>query len=205
MLFRRRRRFAAADFKAEDSNMTPMIDVVFQLLIFFMLSMHFKEVEGKLLSQLPKTKGLESTPVPQPQLPEVRVILCAGRDTATHLHDKGRHEKADKDGTVCAVLVDRHSIGEVYKTGLHPGKAAANKGVYAALGAKAKELHALQPVDPLGRPVPVILDADSEVPYEHIIGAVNACKAAGVEAIEFVGNPRHEKYYGSFQKGQFRR
>ena len=58
--------------------------------------------------------------------------------------------------------------------------------------------------DPTKRP-PVILDADSEVPYEHIIGAVNACKEMDIHNIEFVGNPRHDKYYGSGQKGQFKR
>ncbi len=40
--------------KPGDLNMTPMIDVVFQLLIFFMLSMHFKEIEGKLITTLPR-------------------------------------------------------------------------------------------------------------------------------------------------------
>ena len=50
----------------EQLNMTPMIDVVFQLLIFFMLTMQFKEIEGKLLSQLPKDKGLAPSHVLQP-------------------------------------------------------------------------------------------------------------------------------------------
>ena len=50
----------------EGADMTPMIDVVFQLLIFFMLTMQFKEIEGKLLSQLPKDKGLAPSHVLQP-------------------------------------------------------------------------------------------------------------------------------------------
>ena len=52
---------------------------------------------------------------------------------------------------------------------------------------------------------PIILDADSEVPYEHIIGAVNAIKAAGIDNIEFVGNPRFDAYYGSGSKDQFKK
>ncbi len=39
-------------------NMTPMIDVVFQLLIFFMLSNQASEVNKKVL-ELPKLKGSE--------------------------------------------------------------------------------------------------------------------------------------------------
>ena len=38
-------------------DMTPMIDCIFQLLIFFMCSIHFRELEGKLQSWLPATSG----------------------------------------------------------------------------------------------------------------------------------------------------
>ena len=41
----------------------------------------------------------------------------------------------------------------------------------------------------------MILDADPEVPYEHIIGIVDACKAVRIDAVEFVANARLEKYY----------
>jgi biopolymer transport protein ExbD len=201
-----RRRRMPEETKPDQTNMTPMIDIVFQLLIFFMLSMHFKEVEGKLMSQLPKDKGLAPTHVLQPELQEVRIVICAGGDTRMHLHDKGKHEKGDKDPNVCKIMVEKIEIGEVYKTELNAGKMAANRAVYMALGAKCKELYETIPSSrDAARKSPVILDADSEVPYEHIIGAVNACKGHGIDNVEFVGNPRHDKYYGSMQKGQFER
>ena len=53
MFFSRRRRGARLDDKFDEAPLTPMIDIVFQLLVFFMLTMQFKESEGKLLSQLP--------------------------------------------------------------------------------------------------------------------------------------------------------
>jgi biopolymer transport protein ExbD len=202
MIFRRRRR-SPDENRPDALNMTPMIDVVFQLLIFFMLSMHFKEVEGKLISQMPKDKGPRPEIAPV-DLREIRVVLCAGGDVRTHLTDKGKHERADKPADVCRVMVERIEIGDVYKSETQPGKAAGNKAVYQALGAKVKELYALVPVVP-GRPAPVIIDADSEVPYEHVIGAVNAIKDVEIHAIEFTANPRHDRYYGSFQKGQFQR
>ncbi|MEM7235655.1 MAG: biopolymer transporter ExbD, partial [Planctomycetota bacterium] len=43
-------------------QMTPMIDIVFQLLIFFLLSAKFIALEGQLSSYLPKDKGLSSSP-----------------------------------------------------------------------------------------------------------------------------------------------
>ena len=34
-----------------------------------------------------------------------------------------------------------------------------------------------------------------EVPYEHIIGTVNACKAVDIKNVEFVGNSKFKKYF----------
>jgi biopolymer transport protein ExbD len=199
-----KRRKLPEDSKPEALNMTPMIDVVFQLLIFFMLSMNFKETEGKLVSQLPKDKGLAPTSVTQPELKEVRIVICAGGDVQTHLTNKGKHEKDDKKADVCKVMVEQIEIGEVYKTEVSPAKAGHNRQMWINLGQKAKELMDQIPSSrDATKKSPMILDADSEVPYEHVIGAVNACKAQGIDNVEFVGNPRHEKYYGSFQKGQF--
>lgn len=57
-------------------NMTPMIDVIFQLIIFFMCSIHFKSLEGKLYSYLPRDKGMSNTSVTDPILDEVRIKLA---------------------------------------------------------------------------------------------------------------------------------
>ncbi|MBI4712455.1 MAG: biopolymer transporter ExbD [Planctomycetes bacterium] len=56
-----------------DLPMTPMIDVIFQLIIFFMCSIQFKALEGKLLSYLPKDKG--GCGGDPPYIEEVRVNL----------------------------------------------------------------------------------------------------------------------------------
>ena len=44
-------------------ELTPMIDVVFLLLIFFIVTLKFKVLEGKLPTFLPKDVGVNSTPV----------------------------------------------------------------------------------------------------------------------------------------------
>jgi biopolymer transport protein ExbD len=41
-------------------ELTPMIDVTFLLLIFFMVSMKFKVLEGKLQTELPKDVGVNA-------------------------------------------------------------------------------------------------------------------------------------------------
>ena len=51
---------SAVEEEAE-MNMTPMIDVTFQLLIFFIITLKFKTLEKKLLSHLPTDLGLNTS------------------------------------------------------------------------------------------------------------------------------------------------
>lgn len=55
---------ATRDFVEQEikTDMTPMIDVTFLLLIFFMCTLHFKSVEGMLPANLPKDIGVFSKP-----------------------------------------------------------------------------------------------------------------------------------------------
>ena len=62
-------------------QMAPMIDVIFQLIIFFMCSIHFKSLEGKLYSYLPKEKGMGVTTMTDVTiLPDVRIRLIYSED-----------------------------------------------------------------------------------------------------------------------------
>ena len=150
------------------------------------------------------------TEVEPPEENEVRVIICASGDWQQHVKDSVKHEKLDKDPTVCAVVVGNIVIGDLYMTEKKEGKVAANKAIYKALAKQAAENYKIIPskkggVEDMSQRPTVILDADSAVPYEHIIGAVNAIKKAGVDDIEFVGNPRLDAYYGSDQKGKLKK
>ena len=187
--FRRRRK--AEEVKPSEAPMSPMIDVVFQLLIFFLLTMNFKEVEGKLLSQLPKIGPHDGPPA---ILEELRIVLCAGGDTRTHRTNKGAHEKVRKPADPCAAMVEGHPIGELFSTEAAPGRVDSNRAIYRAIGAKLRDLIA-RVFSPDDRPPMIILDADSEVPYEHVIGTINACMEVSIHDIQFAANPRFEKYY----------
>ena len=37
---------------------------------------------------------------------------------------------------------------------------------------------------------PVIMDASEDTPWEHVVGVVNACRAVGIDNVEFTGNPK---------------
>ena len=59
----------------QEMEMTPMIDVTFLLLIFFMCTIKFKTLEGKLSAYLPKDKGVNPTPQDEPPEPPIEVRL----------------------------------------------------------------------------------------------------------------------------------
>ena len=70
------------DASATEMDLTPMIDVTFLLLIFFLLGTKFKEPEGKLDAFLPKDKGPPPTNIAQIDPEEeltIRVRVMPGR------------------------------------------------------------------------------------------------------------------------------
>jgi len=62
-----------------DIPMTPMIDVIFQLMIFFMCSIHFKSLEGKLYASMPMDKGPSGGN--PPPIEEVRIRLAYSKES----------------------------------------------------------------------------------------------------------------------------
>lgn len=77
-------------------NMTPMIDIVFQLIIFFMLSLKFKTVERRIESMLPKDRGLAPTPTFPPDFLKVKIkVFRRGLETTADSEDDYTMIKVD--------------------------------------------------------------------------------------------------------------
>lgn len=62
-------------------SMMPMIDVTFLLLIFFMCTIKFKTLEGKLQAYLPKDEGSGSSIEPVDRVPVRAVLIAEGVQT----------------------------------------------------------------------------------------------------------------------------
>ena len=56
-------------------NITPLIDVTFLLLIFFMVTLKFKKLEQKVAAYLPKDRGLAKTKIKLEEKPKITVEL----------------------------------------------------------------------------------------------------------------------------------
>jgi biopolymer transport protein ExbD len=187
----------------QDPPMTPMIDVIFQLLIFFLLTLKFSTQEGKMLSHLPKDKGLAPSDVVNPEINEVRIALCAdaaGGGIKRHFEDKGGHDveqNANLKPEQTLIYVENQPIGTVTKSTKDSDKSRDNHKVYEEAAKQAERIYTATPAssDPTKK-APVKLDPDSVVPYEHVLGVLNALKRLGIDNVEFVGNPRLTKYLG---------
>ncbi len=67
--------------------MTPMIDVTFQLILFFILTFEFRETEGAIPGTLPNKGSLAQavTDVPPPDPIEIKVIPSENRASARYV------------------------------------------------------------------------------------------------------------------------
>lgn len=74
-------KLAGHEGEKAELKMTPMIDVVFLLLIFFMCATKFKSLEGKLETFLPQDEGLiDDEKDRPPPLEEIRIGLSTDAD-----------------------------------------------------------------------------------------------------------------------------
>lgn len=73
--------------------MAPMIDIVFQLLIFFMLQLNIKPSEGNFNINMP-TIAPSNTPTDVPKLPEIKITM-----------------KSDAQGRLTQLLIGERSLG----------------------------------------------------------------------------------------------
>jgi biopolymer transport protein ExbD len=117
-------------------RMTPLIDVIFLLLIFFIMTMQFQKPEGVLANRLPEKSGLAAE---QPQDREIvrlriRLVIAGGDMPSIFLQDREVRSYEDLHGFLTMLPEDvllvvepearvpyRHVVG-VYNTCIKAGK-----------------------------------------------------------------------------------
>ena len=145
-------------------DMTPMIDVTFQLIIFFMLQ-KFKTLEGKLSAFLPKDVGVNTTSAKPMVKLDVHVYLVK-KGTFT----KKGNRKVWTGRKIKWKIQDRYYY---------------NKGDFInGLKQFAKTLR--DPDNP-DKPVPVTLHAHPGVFYGEVTKTVDDVLYSGFEKVTFAG------------------
>jgi biopolymer transport protein ExbD len=150
-------------------NMTPMIDIVFQLILFFLFNLRFKSVDFRIEAALPKEGSHEPTPVLLPPTPRVEVRLF-----------RVDAEDADRART-------RAKVGG-YEWIL-PAVSASRAERDAAFARVTEAIRALRGDTGMAGSVATPLPSGAFVPHADVVGVVDAFLAAEVHDIAFVGTP----------------
>jgi len=107
--------------EAVEADMTPMIDVVFQLIIFFMTTIRFKALEGKLETQLPRETGHDITATPTVML-KVDIGLRADKSLADGFAITLNGSRIPNLNTLRARLAELKRVSPEMKATLSPGR-----------------------------------------------------------------------------------
>ena len=129
-------------------QMTPMIDIVFQLLIFFMLTLKIIEPEGDFNINMPI--GAPSQAVnDEINLPDIKVRLIA-----------------DEDGVMTSLRLGANDLLKKAGGDVDGAFQLLNVGILNLIG---------RPGNPLTKDIEVEIDADFALHYQYVIRAVSAC------------------------------
>ena len=179
-------------------DMTPMIDIVFQLLIFFLLSAKFIALEGQLSSYLPKDRGLAPS-FAKIEPDEVIFFLDWVPDAADpkKLTGRVRCQTINYKPTPGAASGQDHEFDSVDATS---GKVPYGPGgrTVTYKGTLAEEMpgyhvpnfiniedylnfrHGLYETKGSGKSIPVTINVSDEVPMQMVANIVDICTRIGI-------------------------
>jgi len=86
-------------------NVTAMVDVIFCLCIFFMCSFHFKQLQGKIDTWLPKNRGIFGGTPSEVITNEIVVILRMSADATAVIRKVKGHQPASSDQELMSAVV----------------------------------------------------------------------------------------------------
>ena len=169
-------RRASRKFEEIKPDMAPMIDVTFLLLIFFIVTMKFKVLEGRLDAALPKDLGTASTPIEPVEKVDIKMLV----------HRKGRLEldpstasPSHKDGRL------KHMVGRIIRY-----EVGANK--FTDLAKLDDFLDQFSRTQEMLDDTPITLDPRKGTVYGDIVVVLDVVIKKGFRKISFAGSFEEE-------------
>jgi len=159
-------------------DLTPMIDVTFQLLIFFMLTIKFKILEGKLQSLLPLDKGLAATPA-KIETEDVEIVM------------KVTEETKNKAASLREVRYFRNASNTPFGVSKPTWKDDTMSFVCEPPDAMAKIKAHLSDVRKSSPDSKAKINAWPEVPTDRVVNVLNMMIEAGYTDISYSGIPNN--------------
>jgi hypothetical protein len=148
-------------------NMTPMIDIVFQLILFFLFNLRFKSLDWRIESALPQKYGIHDGP-PVDVLPHIRVSLS-----------RLDPEDAEKARTQLKLGGSRWILPAAL-----PENEADRDVLFRTVSERIRELALTIPgAGEIDTPLP----HGGLVPHADVVRVIDAFLEAGVADVEFKG------------------
>lgn len=148
-------------------DLTPMIDVTFLLLIFFMLTLEFTTLDSKLESRLPKQDGVNASHAPPVERARVVIEVVA---EGTSLEPEG-------DGPWSGVGPHRFGPDRVLRYTCGPRAFRALADVRAYLAAEFAR-------DP---EIELVLDARRDTIYADAVAVIDLAGLVGIDTVTLAG------------------
>jgi biopolymer transport protein ExbD len=145
-------------------KMTAMIDVVFQLLIFFLVGTKFRVPEGELEAYLPEEGAPTNQTRRLEEVDEIRVSLLVSHRGAT-----GEPR----------VLIDNKRVQPGSRFGKSP------------MAWLESELFRLGKSKAMRDEVPIIISAEPDLSYKWVIATLNTCRKARFKKVNFAASARN--------------
>ena len=86
-------------------NITAMVDIIFCLCLFFMCSLHFKQLEGKIDTWLPKDRGVFQGNPERIVLEEIRVFMKYDAGTGRTIRKIGNRGEINSDQDLMQIIL----------------------------------------------------------------------------------------------------
>jgi hypothetical protein len=164
-------------------NMTPMIDIVFQLIVFFLLSLKFRTIDQRIDSMLPHGPGLQDIPVFDEPPPKIKVKLFR-----RNVVDEGEAYTLMKVDNVAQFRLPPGWKGRAKESA---GRIKQHDDTIAALRARVKAqlvAHGGDPDDIAGEIV-APLPRGGSVPHGDAMAVLDAFLELGITNVRFEGTP----------------
>ena len=160
-------------------EVTSMLDVTFLLLIFFLCTIKFKVLEGKLAAYLPKDVGVNSSPAEPKEKVEITIHIPEGK-TGQRVYATGKDEGQAWQGET-----DRRFefVGREPLYQIGPRKTKDLKEIERWL----KDLYKKDPE------APTTIDCRPGTVYGDMVPVLDATVAANFTKITFVGEYKSAK------------
>jgi biopolymer transport protein ExbD len=150
-------------------DMSPMIDIVFNLLIFFLCATKFKTAEGAIDTYLPKDQGICSLDQ-QVEIDEVRVTVSW---------------RANSSGSEAATV--RLGANLLTRPGDWDVADSTQSPVWPRLAAALQDL---KDGHQGAKPLSVTLDIRPEVPHQYAVSTLNEVIRVGLKEVRFAAPSR---------------